>query len=165
MEGLEDGDEITVTLTREPGKDVGTYAISAAIDAGNNYDAAFEGSQLTIQKRTLIVTADPKYKKCGRNDPELTYRVDGLVDGDEITVTLTREEGWDVGKYQINGEVQASDNYNVVYKGATFTIAEAVCELCGKVHDGAFPDNLIGVIHGLIWIMRCFLLLPVTAID
>ena len=151
----------TGALTRDEGKDVGDYAITqGTLSAGDNYVIDYTGANLTITKRTLTVTADPKSKKCGKADPALTYHVDGLVDGDEVTVTLTREEGWDLGVYAINADIVASDNYEVIYKPATFTIREQHCELCGKIHNGAFPDNLIGVFHGLVYILTKVLTLP-----
>ena len=33
------------------------------------------------------------------------------------------------------------------------------CSLCGKHHTGGIVDNLIGIIHGIIWIMRSILLI------
>ena len=33
------------------------------------------------------------------------------------------------------------------------------CSLCGKHHTGGIVDNFIGIIHGIIWIMRSILLI------
>ena len=33
------------------------------------------------------------------------------------------------------------------------------CSLCGRHHTGSLPENFIGVIHGIIWILRSFALI------
>ncbi|MBQ6065538.1 MAG: hypothetical protein IJK89_01830 [Clostridia bacterium] len=33
------------------------------------------------------------------------------------------------------------------------------CSLCGEHHTGSLPENFIGVIHGIIWIMRSIVLI------
>ena len=59
----------------------------------------------------------------GETDPELTASVDGLVDGDSIDYSLSREIGEDAGTYTITVEAKASQgNYTVTCKDAVFTI-------------------------------------------
>ncbi len=71
----------------------------------------------------LTITADPKEKTVGENDPELTYTAAGLVEGDTITGALTRAPGEDPGEYDILiGTISAGDNYMIKYVGAKLTI-------------------------------------------
>ena len=156
VEGLAKGDEISVTLTRAKGENAGSYAISAQIDGADNYAVTYIPADFTITKRPLIVTADAKSKREGKSDPKLTYTVDGLVEGDEITVTLSREPGEDVGRYAINAEIDAGDNYDVTYVGATFRIESKYCPLCGELHDKNVFDRILGCIHRFIYWIRNF---------
>ena len=167
--GLVEGDELNVTLTREPGEDAGTYRINADIEVGEQYEEViYTGADLTINKRQLTVTADPKTRAYDETeDPELTYTVTGLLDGDEISVTLAREPGETGGRYLISADIQVSDNYEVLYQPAYLTIQgqdgqddqhdqndQNVCPICGKVHFGGFVQKLIGFFHRIIWFFR-----------
>lgn len=64
-----------------------TIKISAA--ETNDYAAATKDITVTIAKRPLTVKADDKTAYVGAQQPELTYTVDGLVDGDELTTKPT----------------------------------------------------------------------------
>ena len=89
-----------------------------------NYEAG--GSQpvnFVILKAALTVTADAKSKTEGEADPALTYRAEGLADGDSLSGALTRTEGEAVGKYDIlQGTLAASDDYSLTYIGAKLEI-------------------------------------------
>ncbi len=123
-EGLADGDTLTGTLERAEGENVGIYAITlGTLTAGDNYTIEFVGSTLTIEKKTVTVTADAKTKTGGENDPELTYTVEGLVGNDALTGSLERVSGEDAGTYDITiGTLSAGDNYVINFTGATLTI-------------------------------------------
>ena len=156
VEGLADGDEISVTLTRTEGENVGSYTVSAQIDGAENYAVTYIPADFTITKRPLTVTADAKSKREEKSDPKLTYTVKGLVEGDEISVKLTREPGEEVGRYAITAEIDASDNYDVTYVGATFRIESKYCPLCGELHDKNIFDRILGCIHRFIYWIRNF---------
>ncbi len=58
---LEGEDAFTGALTRTAGEDVGAYAIGqGSLTAGDNYDLAFVGANMTITKATPEVTAWPE---------------------------------------------------------------------------------------------------------
>ena len=76
-----------------------------------------------ISKRELTVTPDSKSKKYGDPDPEFTYNVQGLLSGDQISGSLTRDPGENVGKYPIRlGTLTAGGNYSINFKSANLTI-------------------------------------------
>ena len=83
---------------------------------------------ITITKAPLTVTAENKSKVYGDNDPELTYVVSGIIDGetvsDALTGNLTRAVGENVGSYSITkGTLAATDNYEIAaFTPATLTI-------------------------------------------
>ena len=98
-------DILTVAIAREAGENVGHYAITPSGDAEiANYTISYVPGDFEIRKAALTVTADNKNKVYGAEDPELTWTVAGLQNGDTkdiLTVAIAREEGEDVGNYEI----------------------------------------------------------------
>ncbi|MGN2376202.1 MBG domain-containing protein, partial [Sphingobacterium spiritivorum] len=129
--GLVNNDAATVvtgTLKRSAGENVGTYAISNNDLAASNYTITYMGSDLTITKANLTVTADAKTKVYGTTDPALTYKVTGMVNNDAATVvtgTLKRATGENIGTYAISNNDLAASNYTITYVGADLTITKA----------------------------------------
>ena len=104
----------------------GDYAVTVDVATTANYLEGSAKTTFTISKRDLAVTADNVSKVYGKDDPELTYTYEGLVEGDEFTGALAREEGSDVGEYAISqGTLTAGDNYSITFTGATFKIEKA----------------------------------------
>ncbi|MFC5191951.1 MBG domain-containing protein [Algoriphagus aquatilis] len=122
--GLQGGDQLTGSLSRNPGENVGTYAITqGSLSASSNYTIIYVGANLTITSRALTITADPKTKTYGDADPQLTYSVSGLQGGDQLTGSLSRNSGENVGTYAITqGSLTAGSNYTVTYIGANLVI-------------------------------------------
>ena len=108
-------DLIEGNLVRDVGENVGTYTIRlGSLSLGKNYDLTFESGTLEIVQRHITIVADNITKDYGNKDPQLSYQVanDGLVFGDQVTGSLIREEGENVGHYKIlQGEINLSDNY------------------------------------------------------
>ena len=80
---------------------------------------------IEITKRSITVTADAKSKLAGQADPELTYKVSvgSVVDGDDFTGALARQAGEKPGIYAIlQGTLALTNNYEITYVGANFTI-------------------------------------------
>jgi hypothetical protein len=120
-------DAFTGELTREPGEDVGTYAIlQGTLALSANYDLVFTGADFTITSRPITVTADSKSKVFGESDPELTYEITSgelVANGDAFTGGLTRDPGEDVGVYAITqGTLSLGDNYDITFEGAVLNI-------------------------------------------
>lgn len=121
------------TITRVEGDSVGTYKINVVFAEGSNpnYELTKKPGTLTISPKAVTLTVDDVLKKFGEKDPELTYKVDGLVtigeDEDKLKgVTLSREKGEDAGEYAITATVDAKANPNytvtVAEKKGVFTI-------------------------------------------
>ena len=126
-----DSKEYTVTYKKgdtevSETKDAGTYTVVISNKEGSDY--AFSGTttaDYTIKPKALTITADAKSKAKGEADPALTYKADGLVEGDAITGALARAEGEGVGEYAITqGTLSAGDNYTITFTGAKLTIKE-----------------------------------------
>ncbi|WP_297338279.1 MBG domain-containing protein, partial [Algoriphagus sp.] len=119
------------TLSRQPGEDIGTYAISlGSLDAGDNYTIDYTGADFEITEKTLTITVTPGQSKTyGDTDPTFAYVATGFGPGDDesiLTGELERESGEDVGGYAINlGSLSAGANYTIDFAGADFVITPA----------------------------------------
>ncbi|MBQ1430899.1 MAG: choice-of-anchor J domain-containing protein [Firmicutes bacterium] len=102
----------------------GTYTAGIVAGEDDTYRNVVAATvDYEILPAELTITADPKEKTVGENDPELTYTAAGLVEGDTITGALTRAPGEDPGEYDILiGTISAGDNYTIKYVGAKLTI-------------------------------------------
>ena len=123
VEGLVGSDTISYTLSRAAGEDVGTYEITASVGTTKNYTVTAQSGTFTIAQKPAVVKADDLIKLYGSDDPKLTATVTGLLYGDEVGYTISREPGEFVGEYAItvSGE-ESQGNYNVSYRNGTLTI-------------------------------------------
>jgi len=124
---LVNGDLLTGSLARDEGVNVGGYPIRRGSLANDNYSIAFVNGTMSIDRRPVSITADSLSRFYGDDDPLLTYSVTSgtLVPGENLTGTLTREPGTNVGTYLIGrGGVTnvANPNYDITFVGANFTI-------------------------------------------
>ncbi|CAL2094385.1 conserved exported hypothetical protein [Tenacibaculum sp. 190524A05c] len=124
---LVSGDSFSGNLVREPGEDVGDYAINlGTLTAGPNYNISFPVSPtFDIFEREIEVTADAKTKVEGEVDPALTYQITSgtLAGSDAFTGALTRATGETFGDYTISqGTLALNANYTITFVGNTFTI-------------------------------------------
>jgi VCBS repeat-containing protein len=120
-------DAYNFDTTSIPAKtEAGTYYVwYKVIGDANHNDSDAKCIEASIAKATLTITADAKSKTAGEADPELTYTVKGLVDGDKLNGALSRVEGEEAGEYDIKqGTLSAGDNYSIVFTGAKLTIKE-----------------------------------------
>ncbi len=122
--GLVGTDKVTGALSRASGENAGTYPIGqGTLDAGGNYTIAFTGTNFTINKKALTVTANAVSKTYGAADPALTYTASGLVGTDKVTGALSRTVGENAGTYAIGqGTLDAGGNYALSFTGANFII-------------------------------------------
>ncbi len=155
---------ITGALDRDPGENVGAYAINiGSLDAGINYEIDFTSADLEITKADLFVIANPQTKVYGEADPVLTYSATGFqFDDDETVFTgeLERDPGEEVGFYDINiGSLAAGINYDIDFTSAQLEILQKNVFISGtftafdKEYDATvqatideFNLTLIGVI-------------------
>ena len=136
------------------GETVGTYAIGQGTlsDAANgNYDISYVGTDFSIGKRAITVTANAAQGKTyGDSDPSsLAYTVSDLGHGAALVGTLDRASGENVGTYAIGrGTLSdaANGNYDISYVGADFSIAKRAVTITansdqGKVYGDADPSS------------------------
>jgi gliding motility-associated-like protein len=149
-DALASGDSFSGVLTRAAGESFGTYAISQgtlAVSNSSNYTLNFTGANLTINKKTINVTAAAKTKTYGDSDPALTYTADALVGGDSFTGAITRAPGESFGTYAISqGTLALGSNYTLNYTGANLSIGKRVIDIYSGSRDVPYgdPDGTIG---------------------
>ena len=98
----------TWTTTPPSRTEVGTttYSIKATHPAYE--DVVKDGYTLTVIPKDLTITIDDASKLYSTEDPDFTYTVEGLVEGETIPediITLWRDEGENVGTYTIHGKI------------------------------------------------------------
>ncbi|WP_166664909.1 cadherin-like beta sandwich domain-containing protein [Pedobacter metabolipauper] len=109
------------SLTRAPGEDAGSYAITqGTLALSDNYTLNFTGADLQIDKRLLRYTADPATRFFGDNNPAFTGTVTGFVNGENLEsattgnllFSSTETSASPIGIYAINGSGLAAKNYD-----------------------------------------------------
>lgn len=169
VSGLKNGDTqadvLGGGLVRDPGQNVGTYGIrqgdlDLSSGKGQNYVLSFTGNDFKITPATLTVSADDKTKVYGELDPELSYKVSGLKNGDQQSDVLngkglTRDLGQNVGDYAIRqGELGLSENSNYVLTFVDGKLAITPATLKVKAEDkskvyGDADPALTQIVSGL----------------
>ncbi|MFC3607738.1 MBG domain-containing protein, partial [Stutzerimonas tarimensis] len=119
------GDDTLIgTLSRAGGENVGSYVIDASGLSNGNYLVTAHNGTLTIDPRTITVTAGSLSKTYGDADPTLGWSVTAgnLVGQDTLIGTLTRASGENVGSYVIDASGLSNGNYLVTAHNGTLTI-------------------------------------------
>ena len=106
------------------GTDAKTYSMGLVVEdfinTSLNYSNVvfkFADGSLVIAPKPVVLTVANASKTFGEEDPEFTYTTEGLLTFNEVedslkNVTLSREEGSDVGEYAITATVDADSNAN-----------------------------------------------------
>ena len=126
---LVNSNDLTGSLARVTGENVGTYAINQGTLNSPNYAITYVGNDLTITKHAISVKADDKSKGEGNTDPTLTYQITtgSLAFSDAFTGALTRATGETQGVYPITqGTLVLNDNYDITFTGGNFTITAPI---------------------------------------
>ncbi|MBE0663945.1 MAG: hypothetical protein IH597_15920 [Bacteroidales bacterium] len=143
--------EFTGALLREPGEDVGAYAIYQNSVANTNYTITYTGADLTISKLDVSVTAHSQSKTYGDLDPVLSFTSDPAV-GFELdngiyigyTGSLVRAMGEDVGSYEIGQGSLGNNNFNISFTGNSLEIDPLAVTVAAdgksKVYGNLDPD-------------------------
>ena len=102
-------------------------------DFGKNYKVSYISGELVINKAPLTIIADDKESVYGEDLAELTYQLDGLVNGETIKnlgfaprISSTVTKGADAGTYPIVfADNHKSTNYEVAYKEGKYVVVPA----------------------------------------
>jgi hypothetical protein len=123
----------TITTLATSSSPTGVYPIVASGAVDPNYTFTYTPGTLTIDRASLLVTANAQKKEYGTPDPTFTYTASGFLNGDDpgiFTGSLSRAAGENVGTYPITeGSLSAGSNYTIVYTGNFLTITIASQEI------------------------------------
>ncbi len=100
-----------------------THAGTATVivDCTGNYSGEVELT-FTITPAPVTITCTDASKVYGEADPTLGGRVTGIYARDDLGVTYSREDGDDVGEYEIDATYTPNGDYTVTVEKGTFTI-------------------------------------------
>ncbi len=120
-------DVLVGQLNREQGEDVGEYRIihgTLNLDNNPNYNIILTEVYFEITPKLIVVSANYRSKIYGNSDPTLTYEITygDLIEGDELSGSLEREEGEAVGQYEITLGTLGNRNYDIIFESNTFAI-------------------------------------------
>ena len=128
---LVEGEDYVITYA----DNVNAGTAKAIFNAMGNY-AGWQEIPFTINPKPVTLTVTNASKTYGEEDPEFIYTTEGLLTINEVedtlkNVTLTREEGSDVGEYAITASVDADSNanYAVTVNNGVLTIGPNTMEI------------------------------------
>ena len=116
--------DVKAVLTREEGENVGSYTYTLKVAESANYEAYEAKGVFVIRPREAVIAIQNASKVVGKADPKFIHTTENVVPGDDLNVTITREEGETLGEYVIHATFN-NPNYNVNVKTAVLTIKEA----------------------------------------
>lgn len=122
----------TITTTATKRSHPGKYAISLSGGSSDNYDLHLVDGNLDVEYATLTVTATSKTKIYGQENPVLTMRYSGFVDGDDSSnldilpvIRTAANQKTDAGIYDITVSGGGDKDYAFDYINGTMTILKA----------------------------------------
>lgn len=141
--GIVAGDTILYSVYREAGESAGTYGIHVTGEPSQgNYEIAFNDSTMTIQRKLVTVTAEDLTKSYGASDPALSAEVKGLLDGDTVDYSLSREAGENIGAYRITVSGQTvQGNYEIRYESGVLYIYTQIVTVKADSTSKMFGDS------------------------
>ena len=145
----------TLTFSRVPGENVGSYAITPAGLTSTNYAITFASGTLTINPVGLTITANNQGKAYGAALPALTVGYSGFVNGDTAAslttapaVTTTGTASSAAGTYPITASGAVDANYTISYVAGTLTVNPVGLTITAnnqsKVYGAALPALTVG---------------------
>ena len=136
------------------GRNAGDYTLYYMVQGDENHND-LDGEQIpdggpidvSIAKRKLVITPEPKQKICGEKDPELTYLVEGLASGDKLVGQLSREAGEAMGTYLISSQgiepaAYCKGNYTLVCQGDVLKILPSAGQVIDMINALPAPNKV-----------------------
>ena len=132
---------------------VGTVIFRAFLEETKTFTEAFIDVKLFIDKSEITVTLESASKAYGEADPEFGYEVNSGSLKNNETLVLTREEGENVGSYDIFPSV-VNSNYAIEYSPASLNIEKAsiviLADAQTKVYGVSDPVLSYSIVSGAL---------------
>lgn len=126
----------------------GRAEITAQHSGNNNYNNASAKMIVTVEKASLIATANNQSREYGLENPPLTISYQGFVnedsDGDladKIRATTPANQNSNIGTYDITLEPIADQNYNITYRKGSLTITKAPLTVTANDAEKFYGDS------------------------
>lgn len=110
---------------------IGQYSIEVIGGIPHNYDLCITNGSLSVNKAELTITADNKSRPYFEENPTLTCKYTGFVNGENSNVLTTlpalktnAELTSDVGNYPITVSGAEAHNYSIVYKQGNMEVTK-----------------------------------------
>ncbi|MBP6900314.1 MAG: filamentous hemagglutinin N-terminal domain-containing protein [Burkholderiaceae bacterium] len=126
----------------------GSHAISASGGTSANYDLVLAGSNLSVAKAQLGVSADAKSKTYGDADPTLSYSVNAaqlkyadtaaVVSG--VQLATASGAAATAGTHAINASGGTAANYELGHTAGTLTVAKATLGVTADAKSKTYGD-------------------------
>jgi gliding motility-associated-like protein len=127
---------------------VGKYDIILAGGNDINYDFTYANGALTIDKATLIITAQNAARCFAASDPTLSYKITGFVNNEtesvlttKLSITTNAIASSKAGAYAVTVFGGDATNYLLTYVGGVFTVnplpTGTVSSLVDYICDGS----------------------------
>lgn len=145
IEGIIFNNEITVALKfEEEISGVGTYKIVDNTQSTDNYIINCEFGTLKINPKQITVQISNFEKTYGNEDPEFEYSFEegAVVNGDVISGSITREQGEQVGTYNLICQLE-NPNYKILMSETTLEIKKRMLNITISAKDKVYNGNLI----------------------
>ncbi len=136
----------------------GTYTVTITVAESDNYLAATKEATITINRKAVNVTISDQTTTYSGVEPivdQTMYTATGVVDGDDLGITLTKDAGVVVDVYEINGTA-SNTNYEVTFTPGVYTIDKASLTVTvnnmtiqrGSVLPTEFAYEITGFVNG-----------------
>lgn len=137
---------ITTEATKE--SDVGAYTIIVSGGAAKNYElVAYYSGILSISPASLILKAQDAQRVYYENNPEFSFVLDGLCNGDNANCILTQptysciaSNSSDCGEYEIIPSNAQAKNYEISYQKGKLTVTKAPLTLIASDVSREYGD-------------------------
>lgn len=137
---------LSVTSTYTQGANAGSvfdYTITLNSAANGKYVLDLENSsvgQITVTKKTIVVTPDDLTKQYDGIVPTITYSMTSLYGSDTLDITFSGIDNVNVGTYTVRANVIENTNY-VIDNSNSATLTITPCEVVVNVADVSIPFN------------------------
>lgn len=133
--GLIDGDSLNILLKINADEPLssGEYDIVLE-DNETNYEITYTPGKYIVTKKTVTIKLDDLESVYGDSLKDLTYNIEGLIDGDSISVEPYIDgQAKDVNEYVIKATIGENDNYAFVVTEGKYSITPRSLTL--KIND------------------------------
>lgn len=138
------GGEWTQTVPSTVNAVIENIEIKAVSNSGDFDTVVTDAVTLEVTQKEASITVDSAFKGVGRDDPELTGTIEGLVNSYDLgEVTYSRAEGETLGDYAITANYTENSNYALTVNEGTFTISPRETSPLVPNNGGATPEATV----------------------